>query len=46
MTRTCGYSRTEGGLGQWGPDHEPSCVGEYRSKKKALGEVTHFSLAT
>ena len=46
MTRTCGYSRTDDGLGQWGPDHEPSCVGEYRFKKKALGEFTHFSLAT
>ena len=34
MTRTCGYSRTDGGFGQWGPDREPSCVGEYRSKKK------------
>ena len=37
MTRTCGYSRTDGGLGQWVPDREPSCVGEYRSKKKTSG---------
>ena len=46
MMRTCGYSTTDGGLGQWVPDHEPSCVGEYRSKKKALGEFTSFSIAT
>ena len=39
MTRTCGYSRSDVGLGQWGPDRELSCVGEYtyRSKKKASG---------
>ena len=28
MTRTCGYSRTVGVLGQWSLDREPSCVGE------------------
>ena len=46
MTRTCGYSSTDGSLGQWGPDREPSCVGEYRSKKKAWSEFTQFSLAS
>ena len=35
MTRTCGNSSTDGSLGQWGPNRDPSCVGEYRSKKKA-----------
>ena len=29
MTRICGYSRSDGRLGQWSLDREPSCVGEF-----------------
>ena len=34
-TRTCGYPTTKGGLGQWSPERQPSCVGEcWLIKKK------------
>ena len=43
-TRTCGYPTTEVGLGQWSPDREPICVGEYRSSMKASGSFTPLNL--
>ena len=42
--RTCGYPTTEGGLGQWSPDREPICVGEYRSNMKVSSSFTLLNL--
>ena len=28
-TRTCGYPTAKGGLGQWSPDRQPTCVSKY-----------------
>ena len=46
MTRTCGYPTTKGGWGQWSPDRQPSCVGEYLSIKKGQEFIHMIYLAT